>query len=216
LRVRILIVAFAFPFSFCCFASLILVWCAGLADILPIPDSAIALIVQNERDRAVINDHSIRTTVFAAGGVAAARASADPAIAAAADSFHHACRRSSALKAAQGFPKPPRRSKAQRKARQAQQVQQAQALVAAAKATAEEAATEKRLLEGSQLAHDPKRRKVSSRGFNALVTSGGVPRAQPAGEEPIGVPAKLSPVKPHPLKRVPAKKSILDRITPAN
>jgi hypothetical protein len=190
---------------------------AGLADVVPFSDHSIALIVQAERDNAIINDPAIRTTVFAAGGVAAARASKHPAIAAAATSYHQACRRSAALQAAQGIRKP-RRSKAKRQARQAEQVQQAQALVAAAKAAEEAAATEKRLRAGSQLAFDPKCQPKSNRGLESLVTSSGVPKPgvskddQPAGSAPIALPA---PAEPHRFKRASGKKSILERITTA-
>jgi hypothetical protein len=189
---------------------------------VPFTDSSLALLVQNERDQAVVNDPGIRTAVFAAGGVAAARASRNPALVAAANQYHQACRRTSALGAAQGVLKPPRRSKAQRQARKAKQVQQAQAVVAAAKAEAEAAATEKRLKEGSQLAHDPSRPKATpSRGFNSVVTDEGVslvPRRSKgvklgSRSEPVGTPSHLPALNTNPLKRSTAPKSILDRVT---
>jgi hypothetical protein len=100
-------------------------------------------------------------------------------------------------------------------------VQQAQATVAAAKAEAEAAATEKRLQEGSQLAHDPTRPKATpSRGFNSVVTNEGVslvPRRSKgvklgSRSEPVGTPSHLPALNTIPLKRSSAPKSILERV----
>jgi hypothetical protein len=178
--------------------------------VLSIPDSAYALIVQEERDRKVKSDPAIRTLVFASGGVTAARASSNPEIRAAADAYYHACRRDAALRTAQGVQKPRRRSQAQRKAHTEQRVQQARAAIAAAQAADEDAAAAQRLREGSRPAHDPTSEKTPAA---KQENSKGYPRStkQPpvADTQPIGVPAGLAPVAPPGS----AKKHILSRLT---
>jgi hypothetical protein len=166
---------FPFPFPFIVTPLLSIVRCAGLADVFLFSDHSIALIFRTERDHAIINDTAIRTTVFTAGGVAAARLSSHRAIAAAATSYHQAHRRSAALQTEQGIRKLAL-SKVQRQARQAEQLQQAQAFVAAAKAAKEAAATEKRLREASGLAFDHMKRQKSPKAFEYLVTAGVAPK----------------------------------------
>ena len=141
---------------------------AGIADVIPVPDSAIALCVSDDRHRQNILANS--RIVHAAGGAVAALQSTHAQVRAAAHTYVNSCRERTALLKKQGVYKRPtkeaRRQKQQRKVLRAQtevnrrlaaDLQAAKA-VAVEQTAAELAAAEKL---PSPLAFDPNRKKVT-------------------------------------------------------